>query len=376
MVGSIKAGESVTRTGIGDNGWSRIKYNGQTAYVISSALTTEKPEEKEETSTNKALKELSIKGYELSPAFDAETTSYSITLKEDEKKLDITATAADEKAKVEITGNDNLENPNNTVRITVTAEDGTQRIYRISVLKNEETRVVEMVKLKSLQVANATLSPEFDPDTVSYVIEVENPSSITAKDVVATAEDDDVNVTIAEASESSENGEKKITIVLESKDGSVSTTYEIFVKKPVANHLDNLMQNKSDKTIYMILGGIIAVLVILIIVIIILLKKTGDRDDGDETEMDGADEMSDDYDYSLKNAIDEVNRGEDTEYDDMLKESRAKTQILSMDYNVFKDASDDVGLGQDKDEVEEDDDGNVEEDDDLEIKPKKRGKHF
>ena len=38
VVGQLQAGEEVNRTGIGSKGWSRIKYNGQTAYVANNYL--------------------------------------------------------------------------------------------------------------------------------------------------------------------------------------------------------------------------------------------------------------------------------------------------------------------------------------------------
>ena len=41
IVYTLKNGESVTRTGIGSNGWSRLSWNGQTVYAISSYLTTD-----------------------------------------------------------------------------------------------------------------------------------------------------------------------------------------------------------------------------------------------------------------------------------------------------------------------------------------------
>jgi len=34
----IKHGDTVTRTGIGSNGWSRISYDGQTLYAVTSYL--------------------------------------------------------------------------------------------------------------------------------------------------------------------------------------------------------------------------------------------------------------------------------------------------------------------------------------------------
>lgn len=40
IVGKLYHGEVLTRTGIGDNGWSQLDYNGQTVYAVSSYLTT------------------------------------------------------------------------------------------------------------------------------------------------------------------------------------------------------------------------------------------------------------------------------------------------------------------------------------------------
>lgn len=39
VVGLLHNGEVLTRTGIGDNGWSQLDYNGQTVYAVSSYLT-------------------------------------------------------------------------------------------------------------------------------------------------------------------------------------------------------------------------------------------------------------------------------------------------------------------------------------------------
>ncbi len=41
IVVTLKNGEYVTRTGIGDNGWSRLEYNGQVVYAITSYLKVE-----------------------------------------------------------------------------------------------------------------------------------------------------------------------------------------------------------------------------------------------------------------------------------------------------------------------------------------------
>ena len=63
VIGQLKAGEEVTRTAIGDKGWSRIEYGGQKCYVSNSYLrtvhvnkvTSEKTEATEATADNGAL---------------------------------------------------------------------------------------------------------------------------------------------------------------------------------------------------------------------------------------------------------------------------------------------------------------------------------
>lgn len=42
IIGQLKNGESLTRTGVNDStGWSRVEYNGQTAYAVTQYLTTD-----------------------------------------------------------------------------------------------------------------------------------------------------------------------------------------------------------------------------------------------------------------------------------------------------------------------------------------------
>ena len=53
VVSTIRNGEWVTRTGIGSNGWSRLEYNGQIVYALTSYLTTDEsydPEDVEDRS--------------------------------------------------------------------------------------------------------------------------------------------------------------------------------------------------------------------------------------------------------------------------------------------------------------------------------------
>ncbi len=43
VIKTVNAGTALTRTGVGNNGWSRINYDGQTAYISSQYVTTTNP---------------------------------------------------------------------------------------------------------------------------------------------------------------------------------------------------------------------------------------------------------------------------------------------------------------------------------------------
>ena len=385
---SVPAGTEVTVTGTSTdsvNGyvWYRVSYNGQTKYVASGLLTATKPAEEQEDknddknddknkedekkqgekSTNKALKDIVIENYKLTPNFAPEITKYELKVGKDVEKLEISAIKQDEKQKVEITGNQNLRIGNNIIKITVTAEDGTTRLYSITVTKsnNEESagKVENMLKLSQLKINNATLEPSFNADLANYTISVNDISSVKPGDVVAVPADEGVTVTVAEENKE-ENSEKIITIMLENSDGTKTGVYQIMVKKAEVSSTQN------NNSIYYILGAIILVLLVFIIIIIVLLRKTSDRDDIDDIK--DADELSDDYDFSLRNAIEEATSDEDgnQEFDEIVEDSSLKSQIINpTDYNVFKDKGDGVGR-----------DENIEFGDDDYGKNKKRGKHF
>lgn len=159
-IGSLQKGQSVTRTGIGSNGWSRVTFNGQTGYINSQYLTTTKPEENpttepstqpstepstppEETTNDAKLKSLSIVGVELTPEFNPDITSYSANIGEEITEVEVVAEVNNEKTKYEIAGNTELQDGENTVTITVTAEDGTVTTYEIKLLKNEVPAPIE-----------------------------------------------------------------------------------------------------------------------------------------------------------------------------------------------------------------------------------------
>ena len=99
IIGSLGAGKSVTRIGKGDNGWSKVSFNGSTGYIYSEYLTTtqpkaeeQKPKEQpknEEKSTNKNLAKLEVKPEGLTPEFKKDVTDYTIKVPNSIEKLSL-----------------------------------------------------------------------------------------------------------------------------------------------------------------------------------------------------------------------------------------------------------------------------------------------
>lgn len=90
-------------------------------------------------SSNNYLKTLEAKGYEIK--FDRDTLEYELSVNNDVKSLDITAIAEDSRSRVEITGNENFKTGKNTVIITVKAENGDVREYKLIVTRKSNTPV-------------------------------------------------------------------------------------------------------------------------------------------------------------------------------------------------------------------------------------------
>jgi hypothetical protein len=81
-------------------------------------------------SSDNNLKSLSISPGTLSPAFSADVTTYNTSVPSDCTRLVISAVASDSKAKISIWGAA-LDPGDNTTKITVTAENGSQKVYTI-----------------------------------------------------------------------------------------------------------------------------------------------------------------------------------------------------------------------------------------------------
>lgn len=305
-IGTLKAGESVTRTGISENGWSKVSYNGGTGYIKTSLLTTEEPSK----ASDKALKTLEVTPEGLDPEFNPETTSYTLNVGADVEKLEIKAAPNDEKATVEITGNESLVAGDNAVKITVTAQDGTTRIYTINVKKGEATTL----GLSSLKINGYTLSPKFSSNVYEYKINVLDPN-ITKLDVLATANVENAKVEVT-GNTNLVKGENTITITVTSEDEKEKVIYQILVNK---DSDVTATTNKKDMIIY---GGIVVGVILIFVIIIIVVKSRKKKKQ--PTNNDNVDDYSDLYGYSSKNVTSVRNENQNNNQNDMQSNNQYK----------------------------------------------------
>lgn len=278
--GMLEVGDSVTRIGVGDNGWSKVTYNGKTAYIYSNNLTTTKPAEPEETkSTDKALKSLKITDGTLEPEFNPETTKYSVSVPNNVEQAKIEAVANHEKATVTVTGNEKLVMGSNMVKITVTAEDGTTRIYNLEVIKTNQ----DPAQLTKLEIPGITLSPEFKSDVYQYTIQLEPNSTVTDFAIQTETNLQDATVEIIGNSNFKE-GENIITILVTSADGTEKSSYQIIVNKPAATSESMFSGDNGKTNIALIAIGVLVVVAIVIVGIAIIKKRRAEDEYEDDED--------------------------------------------------------------------------------------------
>ena len=106
---------------------------------------TETPDNTE-TENIFGLESLSIKNFSISPKFSTDEYEYTVGVTEDLSSLEIEAKANKENATVEILGNENLQQGENTITILVTdAETEQTATYQIVVNKNSNAEVIAQV---------------------------------------------------------------------------------------------------------------------------------------------------------------------------------------------------------------------------------------
>ena len=259
--------------------WYKVDYKGSKYFVASEYLTSEKPEEKEEEKSNNAnLKSLSLDGVSIKPDFKADVTSYTTEVGSDVGEITVNARVEDTKSTVDVKGNTGLKEGENVITVSVSAEDGTNKIYEIKVTKKN----IVKLGLKSLDIKNTDMSKEFKTDKYNYTVSV---SDVNKLDIKAVATIDTAKVEIL-GNEDLKDGENTVTIMVKSEDESETVTYQIKVNKNAVAAEDTAVttttndSNKLDNRVYLY-GGIcgLAFILLLVLIVVLIRNKIKNRDD-------------------------------------------------------------------------------------------------
>ena len=177
-------------------------------------------------SSNNNLINLDVSKGTLSPAFDKDTTSYTVTLPYEENTIDVIANVEDDTATVTGNGNHELVVGDNKIEVKVTAQNGNVKTYTIVVIRNKAVSAL----LKNLKVKDYDISPKFDSNSFEYAVTVDN--EITSLNLTTETVDPDATVEIT-GNENFKVGYNKVNIKVTSSDGSKVENYIIDVTRQV-----------------------------------------------------------------------------------------------------------------------------------------------
>lgn len=172
--------------------------------------------------TNLKIMRLNYEG--ISPEFQKGIKEYYFIADNPISSLQVTAIPENTKSQVTVTGNTNLKQGLNTIKIEVESEDKTKKAeYKIYVTKTKNKELAN-ANLENLAVREAMLYPAFDANITQYDIEVAN--DIDKVDVLAVPEKIGASVTIS-GNEKLEVGDNVITINVAAEDGITNKKYVI-----------------------------------------------------------------------------------------------------------------------------------------------------
>jgi hypothetical protein len=174
------------------------------------------------------LKSLTVSSGDLSPAFDANTTGYTVRVANSVTNIDVTGTANHAAATVSgnVTGKLLEVGSNNVVNITVTAEDGTTRTYTVTI-----HRVSSDATLKSLTLSAVTLP--FDANTTDYTVDVAN--EVTNIDVTGVANHAAARVSGNVTGKPLATGASEVTITVTAEDGITVLVYTVTITRALSS---------------------------------------------------------------------------------------------------------------------------------------------
>ena len=249
-------------------------------------------------SSNANLSNLGIRPNDFS-GFRAATTSYSVSVPNNVASIEVYASKGHSAQTITGTGTKSLNEGSNIFEVKVTAEDGTTKTYKITVVRlakeseptpDVDNSPVTKVALTSLNIKDVIINEPFNPETLEYTANLT--LDIEKLEIIAEANILDAKVEIQGADELKE-GENIIKIIVTSADGKDVKEYTIKVTKTnseavvenaednneiatisgITDNDNNLPMDTNTIILLAVIGASILGITLLIIVLIIKNKK-------------------------------------------------------------------------------------------------------
>ena len=149
---SVKCGSNITFTATPNTGYIFANWTENGAVVSTNPIYTFMVLNDRSLvanftkikSADATLGSLTVSSGTLSPAFNANTTNYTVEVPNDVSSITIDAIANSSAATISGTGTKSIIVGNNTFNIVVTAEDGTTKIYTIVINRSDITAINEV----------------------------------------------------------------------------------------------------------------------------------------------------------------------------------------------------------------------------------------
>ena len=264
-----------------------------------------KVEEEAQTpkSADNSLKSLKLSEGTLSPAFVYNNVKYSATVGADTNSIDVDAVVSDSSATIQsITGNTDLKEGQNVIKIVVAAENGNLATYTINVTKS--SAAVDTDAAAPAQDQSDAAAPDAEtPDTT--------PQDTEASDTQQAGN------TEAAANVTPEGNTEEDT-----SDVTASDEYQFLQKSYLElNDKYTALKNKDTK---LIAGLIIALAICLIVIINLLIRGRRDEDE----IFDDEDDFEEDNHKSSRHAKHEAEENDDDMPDEVEKEFEEEPVIV------------------------------------------------
>lgn len=152
-------------------------------------------------SKNNNLSSIKVDDYELTPAFDKNTTDYKVTVPSNVEKVNVSATAEDRKSKISGTGEIEVAEGENKVELIVTAENGSTKKYNVVINVEDDNPIqveVDKKKYSVVKRASSLTKPDLFEETKVKIGEVEVPGFInqTSKITLVGLKDEGGNISL------------------------------------------------------------------------------------------------------------------------------------------------------------------------------------